>query len=468
MNIFLANVGNRDLAYNLSALFYVCFEKKCEYWEDIKKELELCGIGMRIATQKINTNYEHYKDKLVAPILSPSIDFVFTQVEKIDSVVLFVTDNPQEDQKNWIWDTIETGKLLEKILRSNDDLSRKIKSIKIVKAEVENPNDYDAAYIFISNKLNALFKGKVDNIFTAISGGIPAMNSALRSYTIERFGIKTHLIQKDEPFEREKEAGIHGQAKKINSWTFRKTIISRLVENLLQRYDYEGILELLKSESINDVLLDKLCAHGKARLNFDFNGAKAILAGIKSTNQPLINLKNSVSNPSYLQRAAEIAFIAQILLSRGDFSGFLTRTASFRELVVNIIADTGGISFPKGFVSFAKKLEQIEKTANAMPYSNKNNKIHSTLQKISQKSVLTALCELRNDNIHSFRGINISDIEKVLPNCKKEFLLLASEIIDDLLELKDLFSKTTRINETSGIYNNLNQMIIHALNNYKE
>jgi len=469
MNIFLANVGNRDLAYNLfdiDASLYVCFEKKCEYWHDIIRELELSGKGTRIATEKININFGQYQDRLIVPIIFPSLEFVLTKVEKIDSLVLLVTDNPKENQQNWIWDTIEAGKIIEKLIRADKNLTNKIKNIKIVKAEADNPNEYDAAYKFISHKFDTLLQGKIDNVFTAISGGLPAMNSALRSYTIERFGVKTHLIQKDEPLDDDKESGIHGRAKSIDSWIFRKTLILRLVKTLLERYDYEGVLELLKNESVNDPTINKLCAHGKARFNFDFKRAEGVLSGLK-LNSSIENLKNSASNHTDLQRISEIAFIAQILLERGDLIGFLTRTASFRELVINIVQDTLSFTFSKGHPSFADKLNEITDATKKMPQSEKKRKLNSILKEITWNSNLHLLCELRNDSLHHGRGIDIYDIEKVFPNCKKDFSRLSSRIIDNLLDLKRLLFKQIQINEPSDIYNDLNQMILQFLGSYK-
>lgn len=479
MNIFLANVGNRDIAYNFAgdtnSPGFIRFEKKMDFWNEVADELDFKGLGMRLATEKLNQHFEKYKEKLTAPILFPSLNFIlneFDNIKQIDSLILFVTDNPKKNW-NWNWDTIEAGKLLEKLILEDKVFAEKIKNIQIIEAkDVKqkniNPSNYDEAYKFILRKTDELLPGDDHNVFTALSGGIPAMNSALRSYIIERFGFRAFLIQNEEPSENEKELGVEGKAELISSWTFRKTILLRLIKGFLERYDYQAVLEIIESEKINDKILVSLCSHGKARLNFDFEGAEGFLRGLNLSDNHQRVLQSSTSSHTSLQRITEIAFIARILLERKDLIAFLALTACFRELVVDLTISILGISLPTNHESFGKKLEKVKEEKKKLNQSKKKTVVIKILKDIEWKTNLNKLCELRNDILHHGRGVNISDIEEILPNSKKEFPKLTSDIIDNLLELYYLSYNTyAQIDEPKNIYALLNEMIIKLFDKFK-
>lgn len=463
MNLFVANIGNRDVGVNFGTdkkPVYCYFDKGSRRWDDIIKKLSLSERGMRHVAESVNRNFSSYKQSLIAPILFPALDFALKKVEEIDVLILLVTNNLDKNE-HWHWDTIESGKLLQKMIDSNAKLKRKILKTEIV--EVQNPNFYDDAYESIGKELAGRFeKAKVEKVFASISGGVPAMNSALQSQIIDRFGAKSVLLQTKEPPQDKKEKGILGKPEKLENWRFRRTAVLRIIRTLLDRYDYEGVLILLEQENINDRVIRALCAHAKARFNFDFDDATKELSFLTAHNFPQ-DWKETAATHLSLQRISELAFTGQILFNRRDFVGFVTRTASLHETALSLIAKTVTGKSIGGKVDKFSRVKMIEKDLENIKTEAELPKKRCVEDLIQQIAKLDDLSGLRNQSLHRGKGINMAQINKAFPNCERRFSSYTETLVEKLKEMERLYGRESSVIETEYIYREIGKTILQQL-----
>lgn len=244
MNVFLANVGNRDVALDVGDWF-LTFSKGRE-GTDLAKHLG-CGEGTRNLALQIRNNLAKYSESLRLPILGPALQAALRYAQHIHLVLLFATDQPSSAGPHRDWDTIESAKLIESLLPTL--FGDQLETIMTVPVQF-NASEHDRAYDFIGTTLDREVQRDASSVFASIKGGIPAMNAALRERIVQRFGPHALLIEIDEPPEGERWTGNEGRARIINSWPFRRDGVLRLLENLLTRYDYGGALRLIELEGI--------------------------------------------------------------------------------------------------------------------------------------------------------------------------------------------------------------------------
>jgi hypothetical protein len=462
MNIFLANVGNRDVALDMGGLFFT-FSKGGD-GKLLAKELK-CGEGTRNLALYVKSNFtfDQQRTSLRFPILSPALREAVRQVGRIDLVLLFATNQPSTTAEyHRIWDTIESARLIESLLPTT--FSSQIAHLEIVEVEF-NPSEHDQAYEFIGKKLDEKVPRDVSRVFASIKGGIPAMNAALRERVVQRFGRHTFLIETDEPPESEPWQGQEGKARIVSSWPFRRDGVLRLLDHMLNRHDYSGALRLLKLEGVQAPEAEAFLQHALARINLNFKGAATYLDGMVGT--PL-QWKNLAADAWGLQRIADVASTAQNALEREDYASFLSRATTFCENCRRLLCwMLTSIKIEKGRLSFLE-IERIDRAlANHLRSQNLRcsnqdpffptwrtvgefssaviewgvNVKHPNQKLLADKVLqdlekLRVLEQLRNELEHHMQGVSYSDIEIEFSNARQIFLPLTEEILKDIASVQ--------------------------------
>ena len=341
MNVFLANVGNRDIALKVEGTAFVMFSKgndgvNGEFGvarDDLPKDIRTAE-GTRDLSKAVLDSFCRHKKDLCFPIIKPALTAVQKKVGQIDKIVLFATDQPKETDEHHLWDTIESAKLLKVLISTEFPC---IKDIKVVPVEF-NPSLHDKAYKFIGEQLETkLGIDKNDQVFASIKGGIPAMNSALRERTIQYFGPRAWLVETDEPALDERWDGKEGDSRILSSWPFRRQGVLRLLEDFLKRHDYSAALQLLEAEAVDILWVKPYLQHALARTNLDFLGASQCPKDKPEPPDCAKKWKNSAEDEWGLQRLDDLAHSAQITLERHDYVGFLYRVTTFSESCLRIL-----------------------------------------------------------------------------------------------------------------------------------
>ena len=343
MNVFIANVGNRDIALHVDNTAFVMFSKTSdgvdgEYGvlrRDLPEALRE-KEGTRDLSKKVGENLNAYD--LRFPIIGPALEAVLRRddVDRIDKIVLFATDQPEEtDKKHHLWDTIESAKLLKVLISTEFPC---IKDIKVVPVKF-NPSLHDEAYKFIGEQLETeLGIDKNAQVFASIKGGIPAMNSALRERTIQYFGPRAWLVETDEPAPDKRWDGQEGNSRILSSWPFRRQGVLRLLKGFLKRHDYSAALTLIESEAVGSPRAEAYLKHALARTNADFDGAVACLDDGSPPDYAKKWKASATETDEWgLQRLDDLAHTAQVALERGDYVGFLYRVTTFSESCLRIL-----------------------------------------------------------------------------------------------------------------------------------
>ena len=454
MNVFIANVGNRDIALGVMEDYFPTFSKDQD-GREIANDLG-CKEGTRHIADHILSSIDCYYDNLRFPILAPALLKAITDGGVCpDKIILFATN--QTDPAQMDWDTIGSACLIKKWIQK-DSLG---KDVQIVEVK-DKVSEYVSTYEFIGETLEKKLEPfDISKVYASIKGGIPAMNSALRDYVVQRFGPKAHLVETDEPPRGKRWNGEAGKATISNSWPFRKQNVMRLLRGFLNRHDYSAALQLLEAEAVGAKWVKPYLEHALARTNLDFDGAVECLeeAGRRDKLPNFTNSwKNSVADKYVLQRLDDLAHSAQIALERHDYVGFLYRVTTFSEsclrLLCWIVADirvTSGRIKPADVKNkdlrerldddsdLTRKHWKEDKQAWEVNHDSLSIIIKIAAQCSTKKSVdetlsrldgFDRLKDLRNDLAHSNKGASLPEIRDRF-DIKNQAVKRAIEGIED-------------------------------------
>ena len=306
MDIFLANVGQRDLYLDGSPLD--------------PKTLRQMG-------EKIRRNYQDYKDRLSAPILKPGIEHArLMNNDRPLSVILFVSD--QEDPRYREGDTIGCGRVLSDLLPSLFP-GIQVSLMKMVRGLTR----VDEMLNYYRNCMETAkeFKEGFEMVFASCSGGIPGCNMALLWAVIEKFRDRAYPILVEEGGR----AISLGIGKEILE-RFRKEV----AQALAQRYDFAGLAALYRNVNQEKCLLAE-AAH--CRLNLDLEGARRALAELSGHPSPdrdfYLELEQYISELPHetKNQVIELYHNALIKWDKGEYLDFLGRVFRIMEASLRLL-----------------------------------------------------------------------------------------------------------------------------------
>lgn len=350
MSIFVANVGNRDVAFKCGTEEdpdFVTFSKQRRQEASKVQEVLGCEPGTRAMVSAL---WDAFSDDqtllhhLRFPILRPALKRALADSGEeggLDRIVLIGTDQDREEvPHHYPWDTITAAHLLRDLLPLDSDLDlTSDASIEVFPIE-SHPHRFDAAYRHLEGIFDR-YTGTDAYIYASVNGGIPALNTALRIRALNSFGPRAHLVETEEPSAEQKQHGEEGDSTIADSWPYRRDALLRIARDLLATYEYDGLLGVLDRELSDEEKkrfrgAQVLLRHAAARFNLDFENAVGILRegvheGALSNRVARPYGETVTCGPSSHQRLHELSWTARIFFERGDISDLVVRTATLRE-----------------------------------------------------------------------------------------------------------------------------------------
>jgi len=342
--IFIANTGNRDVQIEFDGTLYQLDARKQIENRQInasEKLAEALGIdhniiGMRHLGKWLLDNFDRYSDKLRLPILQPVFNELGNRV--FDKTCLVATNQPDtvppfhRDR-----DTIFVAQLISRLAEEQGFNGGSFKYIEIKTGE---PDRYDEVYLFLGKELRNLISTE-DVVVAALSGGIPAINAAIRDHVLGICGKRAALIQTKEPSHVDET----GRAEFISSWHFRRDQIYRQIRELLSKsYDYAGALNLLEDEGFAEKF-PEVCAvlnHADKRSQFDWKASVDALQKSQELiekNSQVQQWYESANHKTTLSRLREVMDCTEIAFRRSHWRDFIVLAETFVENAWRILAE---------------------------------------------------------------------------------------------------------------------------------
>ncbi|MCF7740525.1 MAG: hypothetical protein K9N00_01905 [Candidatus Marinimicrobia bacterium] len=253
-DIYIANVGKRDLTYNSQLV-----------------------RPPRITGRDYLERFNELKDKLEFPIITKGLDKVLqgSSQKSIKNLYLFYTDQNKDevDERHWESDTIYFAKIIKKLIQERR--SQQIEKIIPIPIQAA-PNDYSTMFDFFADQLEKIKSNpnfKVRNAYLAPAGGTPACNMSLVIYGTRIFAnwAKTLLI----PENKNKKAREIDLSNSIIH-EFNQTVVEEMLN-----YNFSGAAEVMKREGSWKNLV-KLAQYMQYRLYFDMEKAEKLISQVKS------------------------------------------------------------------------------------------------------------------------------------------------------------------------------------------
>ena len=427
--LVLANIGNRDL------------EKDGKYLEKIREE-----------GKEILDNFEKHKEKLRAPILSPTLEYIGKKNSEAKiELLMFATDQPKGSE-HWESDTCYIAECLKRMWKEGllaEEIEEKNRGGAWVRRIEKHPVYYDTLSRFYKEDLS---REKVmdgyDIYYLSVTGGTPQMNFGLLFSGVELFGDKCRVVYKpigEDPLE-------------INiAEEIKRSVKIRIAHELIKKYEYEGASLLLRELGYSEAAsLAKIAAY---RLGFDFQRASfeadelrkkatSIRKFVSDLYSEFEKLRETEDIPV---KVHELYFNMKVCFEKGRYVDFLGRLYRFIEAVLKLmVTKEFGISseeedFEENIEKYPELKEFLEKEKlriepntlvlrKCLEWKWKEPKNYPpAFSKVS--FLCDKLLPLRNKSImaHGFKGVSFEEIAEALSKQDRGKEELQSYIFDELL-----------------------------------
>ena len=430
MTVVVANVGERDLYYNIgteSEPNFCHFERGKPDAQELARNLN-CEPGARYIAKALLERLEADKNEWQRcryPILKTVLDAV---TEPIDLLVLVVTDQPEgtkPEHRNR--DTLYTGEILKRLIEK--DYAGHVKEVRLEHYRL--PPTRDQAYPYFGKLLSERAPPETTvKFYASLSGGLPPLNDALQEQAIRLYRDKCVLFEVIPPSEEECRKGAEKGEIKLVSWPFLRDLAITLVKELLGRYDYSGALEVLRTfQSVGHWKpeVEALLKHAESRMNLNFKAAAQALEPYKSKD-PYKEWYESVAKEDQVLRLVENYFVVEIRYRNHEYADMLPRIRLFFELGKDLLPSP--------------------------PEAQDIWKLLDSLQNLNR---------LAGDFLHQARGVGTDSInqcfrplQKIVPKENHELLVpTMREIAERISELKGM--------ELKNPYQEINEHIMRLL-----
>ncbi len=332
--ILIANVGERDLYYNVgdsNEPRFENFEWGKPGQEAVAKWLG-CKEGARYIAGKIWENLRRdpsVADRLRYPILKTALDVVLTDNDFLDELVLVVTDQPGGTYERFrCRDSLYTGEIIKELIQR--DYGNRVKRVSIHYYR-ENPANREQGYAFFGELLPRVApEAEVGEFHAVLSGGTPALNDGLQEQALRLYKTRCRFYEVLPPGDEESLKGAEkGELQPISAKPFLRDLAIGIIEQLLDRYDYSGALEVLdmfRPVKFWDQTVEDVLRHAERRLDLDLHEATRVLAKHKTqTGSPLSKWYQAVSNPDPLRLLVEVYHVAVARCEHREYADFLWR-----------------------------------------------------------------------------------------------------------------------------------------------
>lgn len=315
--LLLANIGNRDLL--------------------------LAGQETRPARTKgkeILGNFAAHRQSLTLPILGPVVDFIHAQNSEAQlDLILYCTNQEEAEERHKANDTLYFGECIKKLLSGQKPVG------KVNLREIHaNPNLPDSMFRYFTDQLSWLQNrsGEYEKIFVALSGGIPACNTALCLQAVRLFEERCIPLYSIEGGEEPIPLRIGDQLLESSK--------REIVRRQLEIYEYSVAAILL--DSLGLPLYADLARIALYRLNFDFQRAKVLAATLVAKDVGEVRhygLRVEGELKKLLGKdlsclILELYHNAAVKFSKGEYLDFLGRLFRFQEAVLRYLAETSELA----------------------------------------------------------------------------------------------------------------------------
>jgi len=344
---FLANVGQKDMRY---------------------KGRILLPKSLRQESENL-LNDDTTWDDIAVPMLLSALRDALSDVNKLDPLVLFGTDQTDEEFRHG--DTIHCAKIIKSLVpryygKSGSERVRAVGNIYVQPIR-KQPNLYDSMmeeYDKHLRKLMAKFIPDDGPVYVLCSGGTPQCNTALLFRSVELFGdrcIVLYVSEDGTPYRLDLPEQLLG--------TYRRATACEL----LRRWDFKGIAAL---EGLDDEV-QLLAEYADCRIRFDFESARrsadALTKLVGSPRRPFYaRLRRDLDVLSHAEednrlerdmaRLHELADAAKVAFLRGEYVYYVGILRRFCEATYHyVVLKYTGIDCDslRGDEIFVKKLKEL-------------------------------------------------------------------------------------------------------------
>lgn len=424
---------------------YVCKPLEVNYNKQEKGESVIYTYEFKEVTKQLLNNYQQWKDKII-PCRILGVITQAVQDFNVKEAYIFVTNQvPTQHQ-----DSIYLFGILDRWLKDNN--------INLILHNRTIPKDIPA--IALDNLLNyyydifhnlSLSYGIEEELLISIKGGTGQMQTALQHQAISS-SMQRQIFIDPQLSVKNILTGIPSECTLTSYWQYMRSQKYNLVKQLLERWDFDGCIKIIKdwnqtlSFLINKDVITKdkikqnrrilenvqdILTCGLSMFNLDLENAQNIIHNSNLTGEQLTIFDNFTNYDKY-DKLLNLYTQCCIYQQRGEIANFLARMGSFYEEVCHRIHKNiggGGYEyFEKNQISQRERKrgsvnQLIEYRANNNPHliqeknEWENNKIELQDNRNPQGilGLLKSLdywCSCRNKLIHASLGISQQRIQK--------------------------------------------------------
>ncbi|KRH95849.1 hypothetical protein [Cylindrospermopsis sp. CR12] len=448
-NIWILTTGNSDVQLKISG---ICrwneLSKKLPHEfgeEDKEKDMFLVparAMGMAIGEKLGYSIHEH----LCFPLLDNFSQKLEQEKKDINQIIVILTDqrfirencedgDPGLDSPYWK-DTCTLKPIIEKYLKSKFPQSE-INYVTIQpKSESESLDSWDQVpklimkELFNSSSILGLMKDQdLNNIYVSHQAGTPAISSAIQFLSLSRFGKKVKFLVSNE-YKSE-------STKIINTSNYLRGLKLQEAKILLKRFDYSGVLDLLKDDLLDDPnnqdekmdniknLLSAAIKWNTSEFKVKSNTSKA--EGFIEELKKLPKFEKTAEErlKYYWWPAYEAAYLAVVRIEQGNSVEALFHSfRSVEGLIVNWlkneypddIIENNGLIFKRSIIE--KLPNNIRKTIEG-EFFDKQNKKELPEKRIDHKFFFQTIKKLeinKNDDMKKFYKVTKTQRNKIFHN----------------------------------------------------
>jgi len=350
MNILVANVGERDLYCNVGDEDNpnFCHFELGKGDENQVAQFLNCEHGSRYIAERILQRLRQdpqEAQRLRYPILKTVLDDgVLKSGQAIDKLILVVTDQPappQTPEHFYCRDSVNSGQVLRELIKK--DYPAQVREIIVVPYQQNLSQALrERTYEFFGKLLSEEAPERdVSELHASLSGGVPAFNDSLQEQALRLYKAKCRFYEVIPPEEQAMRRGAEkGQLQAVSAKPFLRDLAVSIIEQLLNRYDYSGALEVLKmfqAVKFWDDEVEAILKHAERRINFNFSEAASPLQRFQNT-EPMKTWYQQVQNPILLDQLIETYFIAHSRYQNREYTDMLWRVSAFYENGLRFIA----------------------------------------------------------------------------------------------------------------------------------
>ena len=319
--IFVANVGNRDVAVDKSAPIP---GEVNPHWNP--------GASRRALGTALQNAWPECEPHVQLPIIGKAVDYVTEAVGPIDCLVLVFSDQSGQDgvaENHLAQDTCELAPIVERLLVQR----HRVDSTAVWHwPAVTHPADYGEMQEYFRTHLVQLKQiWPSAECCLEVSGGTPAMTSMLLTVGAQVFGLDARPLyiseHEDQPFHLD-----------LGRRTVAESLM-RVVREDVKIGAYHAAVQTVQSnrdlleEFVPVSTLLAALEHGWHRRNFDLDAAWNAVERARGSEwfDRLRILADGTNSPSHSLHLAGIVDLARMSFRNGDYFDFIVRVFQFVE-----------------------------------------------------------------------------------------------------------------------------------------